>query len=230
MKYRGLIFLLSASIAAATMVAQPRLKVIEGLNIDFGKIDRGKLATKQLTLKNIGNQNLNLGKIEVSCGCTGTVISKLELKPGDTTSLLITFNSAGFIGSVQKSLTIHSNSADTPQTVVDLFATVIVDLSFSPAWFHFKDAEAGRASTAIVTLKNESPKPITVTGFRTQLPHFTVKYPRKPLAPGASADLTAEFTPKDNAPVMNDSVFVKTSSRMQPELCIRVYRTVKKLK
>ena len=208
----------------------PSQKVVEGLRIDLGKIDRGKLATKPLTLKNIGNQNLNLGKIEVSCGCTGTVLSKKDLKPGDTTSLLITFNSSGFIGPVHKSPAIHSNSADAPQTVVDLFATVIVDLSFSPAWFHFKDAEAGRASTAVVTLKNESPKPITITGVRTHLPHFTVKYPRKPLAPGASADLTAEFTPKDDMPVLNNSVVVSTSSAMQPELCIRVYRTVKKVK
>lgn len=230
MKRWGMIILLSAILGASAAFAQPKLKVVPGLNIDFGKIEQGKVATKHLMLKNTGNQSLTLGKIDVSCGCTGTVLSKKDLKPGDTTSLRITFNSTGFLGPVHKSLTINSNSAGTPQTVVDLLATVVVDLSFSPAWFYFKDAEAGRTSTAVVTLKNESQRAIKVTGFRTQLPSFTLKYSDKPFPPGATMDLTAEFTPQDNTPVMNDSVFVKTSSRMQPELCIRVYRTVKKLK
>jgi hypothetical protein len=230
MKKRALIFLHSVIIASVTVVAQPKLRVVEGLNIDFGKIDRGKHATRQLTLKNIGDQKLNLGNVEVSCGCTGTVVSKKELNPGDTTSLLITFNSSGFIGPVHKSLTIHSNSAGAPHTVVDLSAMVIEDLSFSPAWFHFKDAEAGRKSAAVVKLKNESTKALKITGFRTQLLDFTLKYPRKPFAPGSTVDLTAEFTPKDAIAGALAGVFITTSSKIQPELHIRVYRTVKKLK
>ncbi|HCV42724.1 MAG TPA: hypothetical protein DGH68_04505 [Bacteroidetes bacterium] len=230
MKNRTLVFLLSFSIGAAAAAAQPKLKVVEGLKINLGRIDRGKLATRQLTLKNIGNQKLNLGNVEVSCGCTGTVISKKELKPGDTTSLLITFNSSGFIGPVHKSLTISSNSADAPSTVVDLSAIVIEDLSFSPAWFYFKDTEAGHKSTAVVKLKNESTKDLMITGFRTQLPRFMLKYPKKPFAPGSTLDLTAEFTPEDAMPVLGDGVFVTTSSQTQPELYIRVIRSVKKLK
>lgn len=230
MKKRALVFLLGFSIIAVTAVAQPRLKVVEGLKIDFGRVDRGKLATRQLTLKNIGDQKLNLGKVEVSCGCTGTVISKKELKPGDTTSMLITFNSSAFTGPVHKSLTINSNAADAPRTVVDLSAIVIEDLSFSPAWFFFKDAEADRKSTAVVKVKNESTKDLVITGFRTQLPHFTLKYPQTPFSPGSTVDLTAEFTPENAMPVLSDSVFITTSSRIQPELYIRVYRTVKKVK
>jgi hypothetical protein len=230
MTKRTLALLLGIMIAAVTVAAQPKLKVIGGLKIDFGRVDRGQLATRQVTLKNIGNQKLTLGSIDVSCGCTGTVISKKELKPGDTTSLLITFNSSTFNGPVQKSLTINSNSVGAPHTVIEISAMVIVDLSFSPAWFFFKHAEVGRRSTAVIKAKNESAKNILITGFRTQLPNFVVTYPPEAIAPGATIDLMAEYTPENALTAITDGVFFTTSSQIQPEVAFYVYLNFRKLK
>ena len=75
------------------------------MKFDLGKIDRGVVAKKELTIKNAGTEKLVLGNVEVSCGCTGTVVSNKELLPGDTTSLLITFNSKNFNGPVHKTVT-----------------------------------------------------------------------------------------------------------------------------
>jgi hypothetical protein len=230
MRNRALVFLLSMSIAALTATAQPKLRVLEGLKFDLGRIDRGTVATKHLTLKNIGSEKLDLGNVEVSCGCTGTVVSNKELKPGDTTSLLITFNSRNFTGGVHKTVTINSNSVDAPRTVVEFSATVVEDLSFTPMQFYFKDAEAGRRSTATIKVKNESTKELMITGFRTQLPNFTIKYPPKPIAPGSAIDLVAEFTPKNAMPVLSDGVFITTSSPIQSEVYVYVFGNVKEFK
>ena len=230
MNMRAVALLLGASIVAVTAAAQPKLKVVGGLKIDFGNVDRGTVATRQVTLKNIGNQKLNLGTVEVSCGCTGTLLSKKELKPRDTTSLLVTFNSGTFTGPVHKSLTIHSNSADAPQILVEITAMVIVDLSFSPAWFYFKNAELGRKSTAVISVKNESTKDIVITGFRTQLPNFVVTYPQEAIGPGQTMNITAEFTPETAVTAFSDAVFLTTSSRIQPEVGIYVYLNLKKFK
>ena len=227
---KALILLLTVSIASLTGAAQPKLKVLEGVKFDLGKIGRGTVATKQLTLKNIGKDTLNLGTVEVSCGCTGTVVSNKQLRAGDTTSLLITFNSKNFSGPVHKSLTINSNSVDAPRTVVEFTATVTEDLSFNPMQFYFKDAEVGRRSIATIKVKNESDKDLMITGYRTQLENFVVKYPPKALAPGETMDLTAEFTPKKAVPVLSDGVSITTSSKTQSEVYVYIFGNVKEFK
>jgi hypothetical protein len=227
---KTLSLVLTLSIAALIATAQPKLKIEEGLKFDLGKIDRGTVATKRLILKNVGTERLDLGNVDVSCGCTGTVVSNKELKPGDTTSLLITFNSKNFNGPVHKSVTINSNAADAPRTVVEFTATVTEDLSFSPIQFYFKDAEVGRKSIATIKVKNESTKEQLITGFRTQLENFVIKYPPKKIPPGESMDITAEFTPKTAKPVLSEGVFITTSSQSQPEVYIYIFGTVKEFK
>ena len=227
---KTLALVLTLCITTLIVTAQPKLKVEGGLKFDLGKIDRGTVATKRLILKNVGTEKLDLGTVEVSCGCTGTVVSNKELKPGDTTSLLITFNSKNFNGPVHKSVTINSNAADAPRTVVEFAATVIEDLSFTPMQFYFKDAEVGRKSTATIKVKNESTKELLITGYRTQLENFIIKYPPKKIAPGQSMDLTAEFTPKAAKPVLSDGVFITTSSQTQSEVYIYVFGNVKEFK
>ncbi len=225
-----LVLSLALFIVAFGGVAQPKLKVLEGEKFDLGKIDKGVVKTKQLTLKNVGTDTLKLGNVEVSCGCTGTVVSNKTLRSGDTTSLLITFNSRNFSGPVHKSLTINSNSADAPRTLIEFTATVIEDLVFSPVQFYFKDAQVGRKTTAVVTVKNTGYKEFTIIGFRTQLDGFEIKYSPKPIAPGETMEITAEYTPKKALPALSDGVFVKTSSSAQAEVYIYIFGNVKEFK
>jgi Protein of unknown function (DUF1573) len=222
--------MLALCVGLLTASAQPKLKVEGGLKFDLGKIDRGTQAKKQLTLKNVGNEKLVLGNVEVSCGCTGTVVSNKELNPGDTTSLLITFNSKNFNGQVHKSVTVNSNAADAPRTIIEFTATVIEDLAFSPMQFYFKDAEVGRTSTATIVVKNESTKELMITGYHTELENFKITYPPKAIAPGDTMSITAEFTPQKAVPVLSNGVFITTSSTTQSEVYIYVFGNVKEFK
>ncbi len=224
------VIVLALSVWTLSVTAQPKLKIMEGSTFDLGKIERGTVATKRLTLKNIGNQKLDIGNVEVSCGCTGTVVSNKELKSGDTTSLLITFNSKNFTGTVHKTVTVNSNADGAPRTLIEFTATVVEDLAFTPMQFYFKDAEVGRKSTATISVKNESTKELMITGYRTQLESFVIKYPPKAIAPGESMELTAEFTPKKAVPVLSDGVFITTSSHAQSEVYIYIFGNVKEFK
>lgn len=225
-----LVIVLALSVWALSAAAQPKLEILEGTKFDLGKIERGVVATKRLTLKNVGNQKLDIGNVEVSCGCTGTVVSNKELKKGDTTSLLITFNSKNFTGQVHKTVTVNSNSEGTPRTLIEFTATIVEDLAFTPMQFYFKDAEVGRKSMATVSVKNESTKELMITGYRTQLEDFMIKYPPKAIAPGETMQLTAEFTPKKAVPVLSSGVTITTSSQSQSEVYIYIFGNVKEFK
>ena len=90
--------------------------------------------------------------------------------------------------------------------------------------------EVGRKSVATIKVKNESAKEQLITGYRTQVENFVIKYPPKKILPGESLDITAEFTPKSAKPVLSDGVFITTSSQSQSEVYIYIFGNVKEFK
>ena len=216
--------------ALSTLYAQAKLQVLEGTKFDLGSISRGAVVEKKITLRNTGNDTLVLGTVEASCGCTGTVVSKDRIPAGATGTLLITFNSKNFTGPVHKTLTVNSNAADEPRTVIEFTASVVEEIVVTPAQVWFKDAEVGRPSTVIVTVKNQGKEKLELRGYRTQLSGFTLKVPSEPVISGKTIQLVAEFTPAKPIPVLADGVFLKTSNPLQPEIFIPIYGNAKEFK
>ncbi|HEX7573683.1 MAG TPA: DUF1573 domain-containing protein, partial [Bacteroidota bacterium] len=92
---RGMMTLALAILIGASAGAQlkpaAKLVVLEGTQFDFGKIYRGSVMERQLTLKNAGTDTLVMGNIGVSCGCTGAMVTTERIPPGGTGSVRITF-------------------------------------------------------------------------------------------------------------------------------------------
>jgi len=209
---------------------QPRLLIVEGKKLSLGTIHRGEVAEKKLTLRNAGSDTLVLDKVDVSCGCTGTIISAKRIPAGGSGSLLITFNSKNFSGTIHKTVTIHSNSSDEPSQVVEFTAEVVNEIVVTPSQFWFKDAEVGRLNKVILTIKNNSSEELVLKSFRTALEGFVLHLPDAPLKPGVEAEVTAEFTPKKALPFLAEGVFVTTSNSHQPEIYIPIYGNSKEFK
>ena len=217
--------------ACPALLAQPKIEITDpGTKFDLGEINRGTIAEKNVTIKNTGTETLSLGKVDVSCGCTGTVVSTEKIAPGKTGTVKITFNSQNFSGPVHKTVTVNSNAANAPQTVIEFTATVVQEITVEPNHFWFRDAQVGLLSTATVTVKNQGKAALDLTGIKTQLGGFELKLPEKPIAPGASAQLVAEFKPAVAKQVLSDGVFVTTSSKSQPQLYIQIFGNVKEFK
>jgi len=210
--------------------AQPKIEIVGGTHFNFGKIYRGKIAERILTVKNTGTETLQLGQIQASCGCTGTVVSNTTIPPGKTGEIKITFNSTNFSDSIHKSVTINSNAVNAPQLVVQFAGYVVQEISVSPQQFWFKDAEVGRPTWATIKLTNNSPEPITLTSYETGCQGFTLKLPQEPIKPGQTVDLTAELKAVKATQVLNDGVSIKTSSKNQPDVFVRIFGSVKEFK
>jgi hypothetical protein len=221
---------LAVAIATSHASAQPKIAVVEGLKFDFGDVSRGLVVERKLTVKNVGDQELVVSKVDVSCGCTGTAISKDHIKPGDHGVLNVTFNSKGFSGKVTKTVTINSNAKDEPQTQVLFTANVIEDLKVNPPQAWFKDAELGQPNTVKLMLTNQGKVPIDIMGYTTKMEGLVVRFPEKPIAPGTSAELFVEFTPKNVQPVLSNSFTLSTTSETSKELYVYVYGNVKQQK
>lgn len=217
-------------VVMAFAVAQPKIEIIGGTQFSFGKIYRGKIAERIVVVKNTGTETLQLGQIQASCGCTGTVVSNANIPPGKTGEIKITFNSTNFSDSVRKSVTIHSNASNAPQLVVQFSGYVVQEISVSPQQFWFRDAEVGRSSWATVQLTNNSTEPITLTAYETALQGFSLKLPKEPIKPGQAVELAAEFKAVKPMQVLSDGVSIKTSSKNQPDVFVRIFGSVREFK
>jgi len=94
---------------------------------DFGSIKQGDQVSTEFTFTNAGKSDLNIRETKASCGCTISNLEKSTLKPGETSSIKITFNSRGRRGIQQKSISVFSNDPANPTQRITIKAKVNVD-------------------------------------------------------------------------------------------------------
>jgi hypothetical protein len=218
----GVALLVWASAAAA----QPALEVVGGNAFDLGDVYRGTVATKVLTLRNTGSDTLRIGRVDVSCGCTGTRTSREQIAPGDTASLFITFNSSNFAGPVHKTVTVHTNIPGTESVPITFSGKVVEEISLSVRYLMFQNAKLRETTTSTFRVTNGGTRPLTLLGFRSILKGLKLSLPARPIAPGESAEVTVEFTPEAPAPILTDGVFITTDNAHQGDVYLSIYGNV----
>lgn len=87
---------------------------IENSIHDFGNITSGDVVETTFKLTNTGKTDLNIRKTKASCGCTVPQLNKVDLKPGESVDLKVTFNTSGRKGNQIKTVTIYSNDPTKP--------------------------------------------------------------------------------------------------------------------
>ena len=103
--------------------AQPKLEVIGGSTIDWGKVPASKGPLKaNLKLKNIGNQPLKIADVKPGCGCTTAPLDKKYLKPGEIATVNVGLTPGSNAGELVKGLTITSNDPKVPVKAITLKA------------------------------------------------------------------------------------------------------------
>jgi hypothetical protein len=88
-------------------------------------VQSGSIVRHTFTLANTGDETLSITTVQTSCGCTTTALSKSSLAPGESIGLDATVNTAGFVGTVERTLTIQSNDPVNPNLVLRLALTMV---------------------------------------------------------------------------------------------------------
>jgi hypothetical protein len=219
-----------AALITLPLHAQPNIEIGGGNKFDLGDIYRGAVVNRKVTVKNTGSGTLILDKLEASCGCTGAVTSNDHIAAGDSGSILITFNSKNFTGDIHKTVTVNSNAAENPRLVIEFTAKVIDEILMTPQEIWFRDAEVGKTASLTIAVRNFGHEDLQLTGFRCQLPGFTMKLPTKPIKPGKEDKIIAEFVPAKASGFITDGVFITTSNPRRSEIFIPVYGNAKEFK
>ncbi|MEI7595442.1 MAG: DUF1573 domain-containing protein [Bacteroidota bacterium] len=91
---------------------------------NFENIFAGEVVSYTFKFKNSGKSDLIISDAKATCGCTVPEYPKKPIKPGESSFITVTFNSAGKQGVQNKTITILANTI--PNTKVLTITGVVV--------------------------------------------------------------------------------------------------------
>lgn|GEM_PF-6371559 len=105
-------------------VPKPMAKIeFEEMAWDFGKLTEGDVVKKKFKFTNTGNAPLQIIGAKATCGCTTPTVPFLDIAPGESNNIGVTYNSVSKEGDQFPELTIESNTFPK-YTVIKLSGSV----------------------------------------------------------------------------------------------------------
>ena len=106
---------------------------------DFGSVYQGEDVTHAFKFQNVGDETLEISKVQASCGCSKAEASDTEIAPGAFGQIEVAFQTEGYIG--QQTKIIHVNSNDSLNSTVDLQlkGEVKVEVEVKPPTLSFEN-------------------------------------------------------------------------------------------
>jgi hypothetical protein len=81
---------------------------------NFGFVKQGTVVKIEYDFQNTGTEPLIISNIEVSCGCTVADFPHYPIKPGESSIVLITFNTKEKYDRQDRTVEVISNAANSP--------------------------------------------------------------------------------------------------------------------
>ncbi|OJJ14287.1 hypothetical protein BKI52_43160 [marine bacterium AO1-C] len=102
----------------------PPVAKFDKITHNFGNVKQQSRVSTTFKITNHGKKMLHIRKSKASCGCTATRPKKMQLKPGESTTIDVTYSSGTSKGSINKSVTVITNDPVKPKTVLSIRANV----------------------------------------------------------------------------------------------------------
>lgn len=221
--YRSVVLAALITLSATVAVADPQITVVEGIK-DFGTVPKGEVLTHAFQIRNTGDSDLEILRVQPACGCTVAEFDSV-IRPGETGKVMAEVKTEAFNGPINKTVTILSNDPNTPSSIVTMKAVVKPYVEAYPAGFLRYNLLHGDADKKSVVLFSEEREPFKIE--RVETPGDWVKVEWQPAAEAERAPagpkgqnqyrVTVTLGGPD-APVgpLVDKVFIHTNSKHQP--------------
>jgi len=153
--------------------------------------------------ENKGSTPVHIKSVRPSCGCTTAALAKNDVAPGEKGEITATFNIGDRTGVQTKTITVETDDAQQPQTVLTFKANIAQALELQPTFVYWQASEAAQPKTIIAKAgKGVTVKKLDVTSSSGD---FTAK-----VEPGSSAgEFKIQVQPKDTTKPLNATLTIK---------------------
>jgi hypothetical protein len=92
---------------------------------DYGRLIQGEKVSYAFKFSNTGTADLIISNVSASCGCTVPGFSRYPIKPGETGTINVVFDSHNRRGFQNKTVTVLTNTQPN-KTILNVKATIVV--------------------------------------------------------------------------------------------------------
>jgi hypothetical protein len=230
-----IVFFLFSSILFAQLF-QPTL-ILQQNSYDFGDIKQGEKVSHTFVLSNGGGDLLKISDVKASCGCTAAAPEKKELAPGESTNLVVTFNSAGRMGKQSKTIRIFSNDPENPELVLSFTGNVVSasqvsdgapTIYFSETQHDFGKVNEGDKVNYTFNFANKGTSELTIKDIKTSCGCTAALLSQDNLAPGQEGTLKVELNTQNRSGKMSRTVTISSNDPNDPAKILTIYADVVK--
>jgi hypothetical protein len=161
--------------ASAPAGPQPQIEA-PAPNYDFGTVLEGTQVKHEFTIKNGGQADLVIGQVQTSCGCTVAKSDKQRLRPGERTSLPVTFDTRHEKGHASRRIDVYTNDPKTPDLALQMQGVIKRESEAVPDELAFEGVKKGTEQTRDVSIKynGAAPKNFQIVKISNSNPNIVV--------------------------------------------------------
>lgn len=213
----------------------PKMVVVGANRHEFGIMSQHEHGEKPFTLKNEGKGDLVIWKGPSTCSCTIANLSesesekgKLTLKPGDSTTINVTWDTKEFSNKFERTVTIESNDPNNPKADFTISGLIYPPVTIIPTetTLNFMTPNNNKDTKLPIVLFSHDKPDMKVTGVVTSNP-AVLGHSIRPINDEErkrfeikEGGLRLDVIVKEGANLgpFNDEVLVKTDHPKKPEL------------
>jgi hypothetical protein len=196
-----LLVLIAGSVLAGPTISFPNK------SHDFGNIkEEDGTATFDFAFTNKGDAPLVILKAVASCGCTTPLYTKEPIAPGASSTIKVTYNTAGRPNTFHKTITVYTNDPDAPNVVLTIQGFVIPKgespeltypknmdgLRLKRTTVPMLEARIGSIRTEVIDMINTNKTPVTI-GFHKVPKHIQLSVSNTVLQPNQPGTITIKY-------------------------------------
>ncbi len=141
---------------------------------DFGEVGPGTKNTGEFKITNTGDGVLEITKVPYCCGVI-TKLSKKKYAPGESGTVIVTFNASRFRGRLTRHMYVNSNDKARPRVRLTVKAKIVPKVSYQPERLNLllKDENAGCPEITLTALDNQ---PFAIRQFKSTANSITADF------------------------------------------------------
>lgn len=235
-KYFFMILFVSAVSIMPQMIG-PKVS-IQQLTHDFGNINENEIVKHTYVISNNGGDLLKILDVRASCGCTAAKPDKSELKPGESTDLVVSFNSKGRKGPQSKTVTVVTNDPDTPNITLSFKCNIVINktvenkfgaILFLPETQHdFGKVPEGKKVEYTFNFENKGTESLVIKDVKTSCGCTAAVVSNNSIKPGEVGSIKVDFDTKNRSGRNSKSITIVSNDTKQPNKVLTIYADVQK--
>lgn len=149
-------------------------KMFKEFEHDFGTVTRGANVEHRFVIENVYVEDLEIESVTSSCGCTNVSLSKRHLKTWEKGEVIAKFNTVGFSGARQATLTVRFSRPYLAEVQLQVKGVIRTDLQVAPGSIEFGTLAANAGARQSVEIRRFGNPNWKVLDVRSAYSHIGV--------------------------------------------------------